>query len=209
MSTAEAYAWYDEDRAAGLREARELQQLPVPWPSRAAQMINDLEPPVLRRHPEIGTLKAQLREAGAIAAAMSGSGSAVFGLFRSRAAAERMVKPLCRGGARALLTRTLSRAEHERRARPVARRRGSCKLILLRTCQRVAPWCPWLTRRHPPYPCLTVADPRLGRGQAVRRGTLDPVFGGSNPPAPTMLIELAVGVITDRSATGATWLAGS
>ena len=54
VSTAEAYAWYDEDRAAGLREVRELQLLPVPWPSRAAQMINDLEPPVLRRHPEIG-----------------------------------------------------------------------------------------------------------------------------------------------------------
>ena len=117
VSTAEAYAWYDEDRAAGLREVRELQLLPVPWPSRAAQMINDLEPPVLRRHPEIGTLKAQLKEAGAIAAAMSGSGSAVFGLFRSRASAERMVKPLSRGGGRALLTRTISRAEHERRAR--------------------------------------------------------------------------------------------
>src|SRR5438552_1889195 len=27
----------------------------------------------------------------------------------------------------------------------------------------------------------------LGRGQAARRGTLDPVFGGSNPPAPTTL----------------------
>ena len=51
VSTAEAYGWYDEDRAAGLREMRELQMLPVPWPSRAAQMINDLEPPVLRRHP--------------------------------------------------------------------------------------------------------------------------------------------------------------
>ena len=25
----------------------------------------------------------------------------------------------------------------------------------------------------------------MGRGQAARRGTLDPVFGGSNPPAPT------------------------
>ena len=122
VSTAEAYAWYDEDRAAGLREPRELQVLPVPWPTRAAQMINDLEPPVVRRHPEIGTLKTALREAGAVAAAMSGSGSAVFGLFRSRAAARRVLRPLSKGGARALLTKTLSRAELERRGRPIVRR---------------------------------------------------------------------------------------
>jgi 4-diphosphocytidyl-2-C-methyl-D-erythritol kinase len=120
ISTAEAYSWYDEDRAAGLREPREPQMLPVPWPTRAAQMINDLEPPVVRRHPEIGTLKILLREAGAVAAAMSGSGSAVFGLFRTQAAAVRALKPVSRAGARARLTRTLSRAEHERRARPVA-----------------------------------------------------------------------------------------
>ncbi|HEY2432770.1 MAG TPA: 4-(cytidine 5'-diphospho)-2-C-methyl-D-erythritol kinase [Vicinamibacterales bacterium] len=126
VSTAEAYAWYDEDRAAGQRdENREFQLLPVPWPSRAAQMVNDLEPPVMRRHPEIGVVKQQLRELGATAAAMSGSGSAVFGLFRSRAAAERALKPLSGNGARALLTRTLSRPEHERRGRPVARRAGS------------------------------------------------------------------------------------
>ncbi|MCA1561691.1 MAG: 4-(cytidine 5'-diphospho)-2-C-methyl-D-erythritol kinase [Acidobacteria bacterium] len=122
VSTAEAYAWYDEDRAAGLREPRELQVLPVPWPTRAAQMINDLEPPVLRRHPEIGTLRTVLKDGGAVAAAMSGSGSAVFGLFRGRAAASRALRPLSKGGSRALLTRTLTRAEHERRARPVARR---------------------------------------------------------------------------------------
>jgi 4-diphosphocytidyl-2-C-methyl-D-erythritol kinase len=122
VSTAEAYSWYDEDRTEGYRENREFQQLPVPWPSRAAQMINDLESPVLRRHQEIGVLKTQLREAGAMAAAMSGSGSAVFGLFRSRVAAERAVKPLSKNGAKALVTRTVSRAEHERRARPVARR---------------------------------------------------------------------------------------
>jgi len=36
VSTAEAYAWYDEDRTAGLRETRELQLLPVPWPTRGA-----------------------------------------------------------------------------------------------------------------------------------------------------------------------------
>jgi 4-diphosphocytidyl-2-C-methyl-D-erythritol kinase len=122
VSTSEAYAWYDEDRAAGLREVRELQQLPVPWPTRAAQMINDLEPPVMRRHQEIGAFKAQLRDAGALAAAMSGSGSAVFGLFTGRAAADRAARTLSKKGSKALVTRTLSRAEHERRARPVARR---------------------------------------------------------------------------------------
>ena len=123
VSTAEAYSWYDDDRTAGLKETRELQMLPVPWPTRAAQMINDLEPPVLRRHPEIATLKSALREAGAVASAMSGSGSAVFGLFRSRADAVRCVKPLSKGGSQALLTRTISRAQYERRSRPVAKKR--------------------------------------------------------------------------------------
>ena len=123
VSTAEAYSWYDDDRTAGLKETRELQMLPVPWPTRAAQMINDLEPPVVRRHPEISALKSALREAGAVAAAMSGSGSAVFGLFRSRAAAARCVKPLSKGGSQAFLTRTISRAEYERRSRPVAKKR--------------------------------------------------------------------------------------
>jgi 4-diphosphocytidyl-2-C-methyl-D-erythritol kinase len=122
VSTAEAYAWYDDDRVAGLRENREFQQLPVPWPSRAAQMINDLEPPVMRRHQEIGALKQQLRDLGATAAAMSGSGSAVFGLFRTRPAAERAVKPLSRNAATALVTRTLTRADHERRAKAIATR---------------------------------------------------------------------------------------
>jgi 4-diphosphocytidyl-2-C-methyl-D-erythritol kinase len=123
VSTVEAYSWYDDDRAAGVREPRsELQILPVPWPTRAAQMINDLEPPVVRRHPEIAAIKSALREAGASAAAMSGSGSAVFGLFRTRPAAARAVKPLTRMANAVILSHTLSRAEHERRARPVLRR---------------------------------------------------------------------------------------
>jgi 4-diphosphocytidyl-2-C-methyl-D-erythritol kinase len=122
VSTAEAYSWYDEDRAAGIRESRELQILPVPWPTRAAQMINDLEPPVVRRHPEIAGLKSTLREMGAVAAAMSGSGSAVFGLFRGRTAAMKAVQSFRRLGVEVLLTRTVTRGEHERRGRPIARR---------------------------------------------------------------------------------------
>jgi 4-diphosphocytidyl-2-C-methyl-D-erythritol kinase len=141
VSTREAYAWYDEDRAAGLREHRELQQLPVPWPSRAAQMINDLEPPVVRRHPEIVSVKAQLKEAGAIAAAMTGSGSAVFGLFRTRASAERAARSLAHGGQRAFVTRTLTRAAHERLTHPVARRRAVVRRSgdAPQTAGRVAP----------------------------------------------------------------------
>ena len=42
---------------------------------------NDFEAPVFALHPAIGAIKAQLYAAGAVYAAMSGSGSAVFGLF--------------------------------------------------------------------------------------------------------------------------------
>jgi 4-diphosphocytidyl-2-C-methyl-D-erythritol kinase len=119
VSTGEAYAWYDEERSGGFRDSDDFQVLPVPWPSRAARMVNDLEGPIARRHPEIALMKASLREAGAAAAAMSGSGSAVFGLFRSKRAAAAAVPALSGSGWRAILTRTLTRTEHERRSRPV------------------------------------------------------------------------------------------
>jgi 4-diphosphocytidyl-2-C-methyl-D-erythritol kinase len=85
VSTSDAYGWYDAERELGHgASAREPQHVPGPWPSRAAQMINDLEAPIARHHPEIDQMKAALRRAGALAAAMSGSGSAVFGLFQKR-----------------------------------------------------------------------------------------------------------------------------
>ena len=49
----------------------------------AAAMQNVLEPPAVELVPEIGELKQQLLGSGALAAQMSGSGSSVFGLFRS------------------------------------------------------------------------------------------------------------------------------
>ena len=45
-------------------------------------LVNDFEESVFALHPEIGALKEQLYRMGAVYAAMSGSGSAVFGLFR-------------------------------------------------------------------------------------------------------------------------------
>jgi 4-diphosphocytidyl-2-C-methyl-D-erythritol kinase len=43
--------------------------------------VNDFEESVFARHPEIGRLKDMLYDNGAIYASMSGSGSAVFGIF--------------------------------------------------------------------------------------------------------------------------------
>jgi 4-diphosphocytidyl-2-C-methyl-D-erythritol kinase len=44
-------------------------------------LINDFEKTVFEKFPEIKTLKEKMYEAGAVYAAMSGSGSAVFGIF--------------------------------------------------------------------------------------------------------------------------------
>ena len=52
----------------------------------AAALMNDLDEPACRLHPEIAAAKAALSAAGALGATMSGSGSTVFGLVPSEAA---------------------------------------------------------------------------------------------------------------------------
>ena len=46
------------------------------------RLRNDFEGPVFRMHPAIGAIKQTLYDMGAVYAQMSGSGSAVFGIFR-------------------------------------------------------------------------------------------------------------------------------
>jgi 4-diphosphocytidyl-2-C-methyl-D-erythritol kinase len=46
-------------------------------------LTNDFEKSVFAIHPEIGAIKDRLYDMGAVYAAMSGSGSSLFGLFRS------------------------------------------------------------------------------------------------------------------------------
>jgi 4-diphosphocytidyl-2-C-methyl-D-erythritol kinase len=155
VSTAEAYAWYDEDRSAGFRENREIQQLPVPWPSRAAQMINDLEPPVMRP-----------------AAGAGGDGGRHVGqrLSRIRSVPEPRRR---RAGCQAAVAKRREGpgdADIDPRGARAPGSSGCPKDIIPIDLS----FCDW------------PLGPLLGRGQAVRRGTLDPVFGGSNPPAPTM-----------------------
>jgi 4-diphosphocytidyl-2-C-methyl-D-erythritol kinase len=58
--------------------------LELPLESWQEQVINDFEQPVFSKFPEIGELKSALSASGAVYASMSGSGSAVFGLFRDK-----------------------------------------------------------------------------------------------------------------------------
>ena len=46
-------------------------------------IINDFEPGMIKRYPEIGSIKDYLYRAGAIFASMSGSGSSIYALFES------------------------------------------------------------------------------------------------------------------------------
>lgn len=117
VSTSEAYGWYDAERELS-RAPREPQHVPGPWPSRAAQMINDLEAPIAAHHPEIDQMKAALKRAGAVAAAMSGSGSTVFGLFQKRRDAVIAAEGLTGSGWRVILTESLGRGEYARVAAP-------------------------------------------------------------------------------------------
>ena len=115
VSTPAAYRWFDEDGTA----ATEPLQIPndaAEWAACLDGCVNDLEAPVARRHPEIGGLVTQLRRSGSRLAAMSGSGSAVFGLFTSLPAAAAAASGLA--AETVAVTRVLPGAEYRASFRP-------------------------------------------------------------------------------------------
>jgi 4-diphosphocytidyl-2-C-methyl-D-erythritol kinase len=94
LPTAQVYGWRDADGEAGLHEfvgrtahLRSALQSARRQADVAALVSNDLEPHVVARHPVVAAVKQRLLDAGAQAAAMSGSGSSVFGLFAGAEAA--------------------------------------------------------------------------------------------------------------------------
>jgi 4-diphosphocytidyl-2-C-methyl-D-erythritol kinase len=117
ISTKDAYAWFDADVGVE-RPLQPHGSLPAQgFALREAR--NDLEPAVANRHPEIGRMVSALRAAGASYAAMTGSGSTVFGIFDRKPAAARAAESLAdreRGLSSIIVTRTLTRAECRRLA---------------------------------------------------------------------------------------------
>lgn len=80
VSTAEAFANVYK-RGEGSISLKELIKNPIEkW---NGLIENDFEKSVFKHHPSIGLIKEKLYENGAIYASMSGSGSSVFGLFKT------------------------------------------------------------------------------------------------------------------------------
>ena len=77
VSTKEAYAGV-KPTTPQVRLTEALQRPIGEW---QGVVKNDFEPHIFEAHPSIATLKESMYEAGAIYASMSGSGSAVFGIF--------------------------------------------------------------------------------------------------------------------------------
>ena len=111
VATADAYRWLSESRAGGppVAETFEPPARPEAWLPALAGCRNDFEPVVAARHPEIAETVTALRAAGAVLAMMSGSGSAVFGLFEQAHGAARAAAPFAsRAGWRAWQTTTIT-----------------------------------------------------------------------------------------------------
>ena len=73
---------------------------------------NDFERVVFPKYPEMREVKRVLEQSGARYASLSGSGSAIYGLFDSRERAAAAAKKLTRHGTRAVVTTTLTRQQY-------------------------------------------------------------------------------------------------
>jgi 4-diphosphocytidyl-2-C-methyl-D-erythritol kinase len=79
VSTKEAYAQICCSKP--VKNCRDIVRQPIEtWKN---ELVNDFETPVFNMHPELKAIKEKLYDMGAEYAAMSGSGSSLFGLFKT------------------------------------------------------------------------------------------------------------------------------
>lgn len=82
ISTAEAYRWVTQQR--GKEEG--LTAVTMPPEKWQGRVVNDFESPLFKRHPLLADIKEELMAAGAIYCSLTGSGSALYGIFQNRPA---------------------------------------------------------------------------------------------------------------------------
>jgi 4-diphosphocytidyl-2-C-methyl-D-erythritol kinase len=111
VSTKEAYQWVSEELTNRTKPPNIWGFCALCW-SRPGAISNDFEAPVFRRHPRLGEIRAGLLKRGAADAALAGSGSAVFGVFRNPAQARRAARAFPEDSV--FVVETLSREKYGR-----------------------------------------------------------------------------------------------
>jgi len=112
VSTREAYRWVSRQLTNHGRTPRLWHFCALCWSPQGAGASNDFEATVFRRHPRLARIKRGLLKRGAAEAALAGSGSAVFGVFRSPARARRAARGFPKE--QVFICATLSRGEYRR-----------------------------------------------------------------------------------------------
>jgi 4-diphosphocytidyl-2-C-methyl-D-erythritol kinase len=91
VSTKDAYQWLSAELTKRAEPPKIWGFCALCW-SRQEGLANDFEQPVFSRHPRLKEIRDGLLERGAADAALAGSGSAVFGIFRNPARARRAAR---------------------------------------------------------------------------------------------------------------------
>jgi 4-diphosphocytidyl-2-C-methyl-D-erythritol kinase len=112
VSTKDAYQWVSEELTNRPEPPKIWGFCALCWSRQGAGVSNDFEGPVFRRHPRLGEIRAGLLQGGAADAALAGSGSAVFGVFRNPARARRTARSFPEDSV--FVVDTLSRKEYAR-----------------------------------------------------------------------------------------------
>jgi 4-diphosphocytidyl-2-C-methyl-D-erythritol kinase len=92
VSTRDAYAWLNRGLTKNSLNSRLWSFCALCWSPQEDHLSNDFEKVVFRRYPRLAGIRRALLRAGAAEAALAGSGSAVFGLFRNPAQARRSAR---------------------------------------------------------------------------------------------------------------------
>jgi 4-diphosphocytidyl-2-C-methyl-D-erythritol kinase len=91
VNTKEAYQWLSAELTKGAKPPNIWEFCALCW-SRQGTVSNDFEGPVFSRYPRLGEIRDGLLKRGAANAALAGSGSAVFGVYRNPAQARRAAR---------------------------------------------------------------------------------------------------------------------
>lgn len=108
VRTAEAYSWLTVSPSSPSIEGFCAQFAPG---REGGERRNDFEAPVFGRYPVLARIHAELIGRGAVRAALSGSGSVVYGVFSSKEAAEAAAQGMT-GDFTTVIARPLTRAEY-------------------------------------------------------------------------------------------------